>query len=287
MTLPIQMQERLGRGSTGTVYRAIWEGREVAVKELHPHLRTDERRREGLRREVEVLRGLEHDRVVRVLAYDEEAGRVVMEYVRGRTLRALLSEPEPRLLPILTALADAAQGLMYIHSRRLVHKDVKPENIFVPESGGAKIGDFGFVERSGGMLGILKRWLGRSRIQGTIAYMAPELLRGSVPSHKSDAFSFGVTLYEGITGRRPFRSTLEEVGGAGVDVPGTAADVVRKILKRDPEPPTRVRPGLPRDLDALVTGLLAKAPESRLEMTNAYIGLRGMVARLQARRAGA
>ncbi len=289
MTLPIELKERVGRGSFGTVYRALWEGREVAVKELHPWVLQDVRRLDALRQEVELLRSLEHERVVRMLAYDEETGRVVMEFIRGKTFRVLLDDPAAKLSALLGILQDVAQGLMFLHSRRLVHKDVKPENVFVPESGGAKLGDFGFAERAGGLGGWLRRLAGRQRIQGTVAYMAPEVLQGGVPSGKSDAFSLGVMIYEAAAGRRPFRSSSEQVAKVegGQEVSRGAGDVIRKILQHDPEPPSRAKSGVPREIDAVALALLGKDPSERLEVTNAYIALRNAVAKIQARRSEA
>ncbi|MBI4229483.1 MAG: serine/threonine protein kinase [Planctomycetes bacterium] len=283
------MKERVGRGSFGTVYRALWEGREVAVKELHPWVRQDAGRLDALRQEVDLLRSLDHERVVRVLAYDGENGRVVMEFVRGKTFRALLDDPGSRLSALLASLQDVAQGLMFLHSRRLVHKDVKPENIFVSESGGAKLGDFGFAQRTGGLGGWLRRLAGRQRIQGTVAYMAPEILKGGSPSGKSDAFSLGVVIYEAAALRRPFRSSSEQISKVegGAEVSRGAGEVVRKILKHDPEPPSRARPGVPREIDAVALGLLAKDPSERLEVTHAFMALRTAVAKIQARRSEA
>ncbi len=199
-----------------------------------------------------VARLAEHPRIAPVFDYGEENGvpYVVSQYMAGGTLGGLLLRAPENRLPIASALVFAdqiCQALAHAHALGVVHRDVKPENVWLTDDGFAKLGDFGLateLARSGGE---------SDRVTvGTALYMAPEQALGRKLDQRSDLYSLGATLYELLTGRPPFDG--EKV-----------ADVIARHIGTEPEAPSRRNPDVPAALDALVLKLLAKAPERRFE----------------------
>ncbi len=195
-----RLQECIGAGSFGQVYRAIDEvtGDEVAVKLLIAQRRVDF---EDFRREARILSRLHHHALVPTYELSRDHGQwfFAMEYVRGSHITRSFpasSHPEPsgeRLRPILSAIVDC---LRYVHSRGVVHADLKPENVLLRDDDDrVAVIDFG--------LSRLLEQLPRPGMAGTPAYMAPELLWGSAATQRSDAYALGVLVYECLTGARP------------------------------------------------------------------------------------
>ena len=199
---------RLGAGGMGLVYRATdtLGGREteVAVKVLSPELLADETARSRFLDEAESLQRLRHPNIVALRGVDFDAQRdlylLVMELLQGRTLREELAEqagPLP-LERIVDVLGQASAGLAHAHEHDLVHRDVKPENLFVCADGRVKLLDFGLARMGDRQAGTYTR-LGA----GTPLYMAPEQLKGETPDARADVYSLGVVLWECLTGELP------------------------------------------------------------------------------------
>ena len=238
---------RLGAGGMGLVYRATdtLGGREteVAVKVLSPELLADESARSRFLDEAESLQRLRHPNIVDLRGVDFDAQRdlylLVMELLQGRTLREELAEhagPLP-LERIVDVLGQACAGLAHAHEHDLVHRDVKPENLFVCADGRVKLLDFGLARMGDRQAGTYTR-LGA----GTPLYMAPEQLKGEPPDARADVYSLGVVLWECLTGELP---------------PAT-------------EPASRLREGLAPRWDELVTMSTTRRREERLSSAEEF-----------------
>lgn len=236
----------ISTGGMSTLYlgRHREMGRQVAIKQLHPHLARDQALVKRFEREAKILGGLRHHHIVDILDFfrHQDAFYIVLEYIEGRSLKDLLSARSP--LPITAAAnigAQVARGLGYAHGRGVVHRDIKPANILFTVLGVAKIADFG--------LAFAKEALGLTdpgTFFGTPAYLAPEQIKGEKGDVRSDLFSFGVVLYEMLSGQNPF---------AG----GTASDCMDRVLRHRPPKLSGLPPGLSR----LALELLEKDPSRR------------------------
>ena len=223
--------EKIGAGGMGVVYRAHDEhlDREVAIKVLSPGTLTNEDARKRFRKEARSLSKLNHPNIATVHDFDSQGDidYLVMEYVPGKTLRDRICEgPLPEIETIRLAI-ELADGLAAAHERSLVHRDLKPENIRLTLDGRPKILDFGLAK----LIRPLTDCTTESKISvaGTLPYMAPEQLLGSVVDQRTDLFSLGVVLYEMATGQRP----LAEV---------ERANWMAAILHTPPVPPTKLNP---------------------------------------------
>jgi serine/threonine-protein kinase len=222
----LELIEPVGRGGMGTVWRARDRRleRDVAVKFLAEELAAQPEFAARFEREAQALARLSHPGIVAVHDFGRDGGRayIVMEYVRGRPLAALLPLPPERAREVALEVLDA---LAYAHAAGLVHRDVKPENILVEESGRVKVSDFGLARLAGpAPSGWTVTTAGR--MVGTPGYMAPEAVAGAAPDPRTDVFSMGVALYEMVSGRRP--------AGDFAPLPGPLDRVVRRALAPDP-----------------------------------------------------
>jgi serine/threonine-protein kinase len=251
---PYRLIRRLGIGGMGEVFLAYDERleRPVAIKQLRRESVLDPGRRERLRREARSAARLSHPHIVQV--YDIlEAGpadsgdSIVMEYVAGRSIADLLQEG-PLPLPTAVSLAwQIADGLAAAHAAGLIHRDLKAENVLVEDGGRARILDFGLAKPLDGNEETLTE---HGAVLGTYRAMSPEQSRGEPADARSDLFSFGVLLYEMLTGISPFagRSPVE---------------ILRRIDGEPARPVAELRREIPRDLAALVHDLLEKDPARR------------------------
>ena len=230
-----RIRRRLGAGGMGLVYQATDRlgGREVevALKVLSPELLADESARSRFLDEAESLQRLRHPNIVALRGVDFDAQRdlylLVMELLQGRTLREELAEhagPLP-LERIVDVLGQACAGLAHAHEHDLVHRDVKPENLFLCADGRVKLLDFGLVRLAGGQAGTYTR-LGA----GTPLYMAPEQLKGEPPDARTDLYSLGVVLWECLTGELPPAAEPASQLRQGLD--GRWDDLVGHATKR-------------------------------------------------------
>jgi len=245
-----RIESRISVGSIATSYVGVVPGgkKRYLIKVLHPYLLQDERLRERFLREAKILQELEHPGIVRVIEYGEEGGKnfIVQEYLSGKNLKEVLEEKGPLGFDEVRKIAlELLNLLAYLHSHGVLHRDIKPSNVMMLDDGSVKLVDFG-----------LAKPLSRTPITldgefvGTPEYTAPELFRGREESPSSDLFSLGATLYEVLTGRRAF-------GGENI------SEILRAVLETDPPRPSRLRRGVPPDLENLVMRLLRKDPDER------------------------
>jgi hypothetical protein len=236
-----RLVRRLGGGGMGAVYEAeeITSGRPVALKLIQPDIAGSGEALVRFRQEGRLASSVAHPRCVFVLAADEAAGRpyIVMELMPGSTLSDLIRERGP--LPVEEAVAkilDVIDGLAEAHRVGLVHRDVKPSNCFLEAGGRVKIGDFGLARS----LLVDARLTRTDAFVGTPLYAAPEQIHKKDPTDaQSDVYSVAATLYFLLTGQAPFEG-------------GDAMSTLARIVTDDAPPMRRLRPELPRALDAVV-----------------------------------
>ncbi|GIK52750.1 MAG: protein kinase [Planctomycetaceae bacterium] len=198
----------LGAGGMGKVYRGRHEGLdiEVAIKVMSGDLAKDTTARQRFMREARTAAKLDHPNVVRVLTVDEKDGApyIVMEFVDGSDLAALVKQAG-RLAPVptLQALAQVADGLAAAHEQGIIHRDIKPHNIFVSRQGRVKLGDFGLARATEQTTELTMP----GSAMGTANYMSPEQAQGQELGPKSDVYSLGITAYHLLSGQTPYTGT--------------------------------------------------------------------------------
>jgi tetratricopeptide (TPR) repeat protein/tRNA A-37 threonylcarbamoyl transferase component Bud32 len=258
--------DRLGGGGMGDVYLAedTRLHRRVALKMLRDSGPDDAPGRARLMREARLASGLNHPAIAVIYEIDEaemDEGRrsfIAMEYVTGETLSAMAGRDRPAVARALEIAVQIADALAEAHARGVVHRDVKPSNVMITESGRVKVLDFGlakyvpFADETGETLtrGPVDGAGGDGALVGTIAYMSPEQARGGVVDARSDVFSLGVVVYELLAGRQPF---------AGAN----AVQVVDAILHKDPPPLAELDDPGAAPLLRLLRRMLAKDPDQR------------------------
>jgi eukaryotic-like serine/threonine-protein kinase len=247
------IQKLLGKGATGTVYLAkdTFTGREVALKTIEPEVFRDPEfgtvYRSQFQNEASLAGKLRHPHIVAILdaVLGEDSGHVAMELVRGGDLSQHATPG--KLLPAADVLQigfKCCGAMDYAYREQgIVHRDLKPANIMISRGTEIKISDFGaaFLKKS---------QAAQSAAMGSPYYMAPEQIQGGEPTLHSDMYSLGVVLYELLVGRRPFTADKLET-------------LVQTILQTEAVPPSEVKPGLPREIDAVVMRALKKDPGQR------------------------
>lgn len=239
-----RLQRLLGTGSMGRVYVATdeWQDREVAVKLLPLAASSSPAHANLYRRfcrEAELLCGLRHPNLVELSAFHAAAGVLVMEYLPSGSLWSA-TLPLPLLL-LRRLLAEVVDALLLVHSAGVLHRDIKPHNLFLSRSGAAKLADFGAATL---------RDIGLTQTEGlvgTLAYMAPEQLEGRDLSFATDVYGLAVTAFELCTGQLPFRGP----------------DFIEQHLTAPPPNARTVRPSLPQPWAELLQRLLQKTPAAR------------------------
>ncbi len=240
---------KLGSGGMAEVYLAEDEelGRKVALKMLDERHARDDQFVERFKREARNAAGLSHPHIVRIYDRGQAEGTyyIAMEYLDGPTLKELLVRKGPT--PPLTAIKFAREilsALAEAHKHDIVHRDIKPHNVIVSPDWTVKVTDFG-IARSGA-----SQMTEAGSIVGTAQYLSPEQARGKPVDQRSDLYSLGIVLYEMLTGKVPF------TGDAAVEI-------AMKHLSAIPDPPSKLRPEISHDLDAVVMRALAKDPADR------------------------
>jgi serine/threonine protein kinase len=211
----------------------------------------------GAEREAKVLGSLAHPYIVRLLGL-EEPGLLLMEFIEGQTLASMIDEARAHRLGVSDAMRVAihlAAALQHVHARGFIHLDVKPANVMISGNGRPILFDFGSAR---GMDALRP-----GRVTGTDLYIAPEECALGEATPASDVFSFGVSLYEMLTGEVPFGK-------------GTEADPFPQT-SREAIPARRLRPSLPKELDALVLSCLAREPERRPDLHSLTLSLHGFI----------
>jgi WD40 repeat protein len=257
----------LGTGGMGTVYRAedTRLGRPVALKFLNDALAQDPQAVERFQREARAASTLSHPSICVVHDVGDFEGRpfIAMELLEGRTLKRWIHEGPRRFDALLELAIEIGDGLSAAHAKGIVHRDVKPTNVFVTTEGQAKVLDFGLAKLSRPLdPDSVSSWPTASEdrevrtspgaVLGTVGYMSPEQARGWELDVRTDLFSFGAVLYEMATGRAPFDGD-------------TTALVFDAILNRDPVPPSHLDATLPEALDRIVLRALEKDRDVRYQ----------------------
>jgi TonB family protein len=245
-----KIAEEIGRGAMGVVYRAVDPaiGRTVAIKVINESYLNSvgvepAEYFERFKREAEVAGRLNHPGIAKI--YDLGPNFIIMEYIDGRDLSALLRAPtQQHLSEALNIVSQISSALDHAHAHGVIHRDVKPANILVQPDGGVKVMDFGLARIDSSTL------TAAGEILGSASYMAPEIVKGRPATAQSDIFSLGVVAYELMTGNRPF-------GGASISA------IIHSIVQATPRPIHVVNLSLPPDYDVIFARVLAKEATDR------------------------
>ena len=248
----------LGKGAMGVVYKAFdpMIKRFVALKTIHLGFTEppDDDIAQRFHREAQAAGNLNHQNIVGIYEYGEDAGRafIAMQYVEGQTLVDLLKGKHRfSLADIQLILSSVLAALDYSHRKGVIHRDVKPGNIMRDNTGTVKVMDFGIARIESSEL------TQTGTILGTPGYMSPEQLLGETVDLRSDLYSAGIVLYELLTGERAFTGS-------------SFASVIYKVIHSDLPPPSRLKPTLPGNLDALVAKACAKKKDDRYQTAGEF-----------------
>jgi serine/threonine-protein kinase len=242
---------KLGAGGMADVYLAEDQelGRRVAIKILNGRHANDDQFIERFRREAKNAAALNHPNIVSI--YDrgeaEDTYYIAMEFLDGRSLKELIVGHGQA--PVKVAVEYARQilsALRFAHRHGIVHRDIKPHNVLVDREGRVKVTDFG-IARAG-----TSQMTETGSIVGTAQYLSPEQARGGEVDQRSDLYSLGIVLYELLTGKTPFEGD-------------TPVEIAMKHLSTPPQPPSKLRSDIPRELDMVVLRALAKDPDDRYQ----------------------
>jgi len=243
--------EKLGEGGMGVVYKAedTKLRRTVALKFLPSHLSASEQDKARFIQEAQSASALNHPNVCTIHDIQEHDGQmfIVMECVEGKTLRHIIQSAIPNLQSAIAYAIQIGDALHEAHGKGVVHRDVKAENIMVNTKNQIKVMDFGLAKLKGSL-----KLTRTSSTVGTLAYMSPEQIQGGEVDARSDIFSFGVVLFEMLTGHMPFRGEHE-------------AAMMYSILNEDAEQLTKYLPDASPELLHILGRALEKDPEDRYQ----------------------
>ena len=256
-----KMLSLLGAGGMGEVYlaRDTTLDRQVALKFLPEELQQDTTARKRFLREAKSAAALDHPFICHIHEVGETEGQffIAMEYVQGMMLQDQLAKGPLPVREAVETAAEIAEALEAAHKQTIVHRDLKPANIMLTPEGHVKVMDFGLAKRLTAAEGreeeITTKLTQDDSILGTVPYMSPEQLRGQSVDARSDIFSFGVVLYEMLTGVHPFKR-------------GGQMETANAIFSEPVPPLSRYKEGIPGLLQHTVKKMLAKDPDSRYQL---------------------
>jgi serine/threonine-protein kinase len=239
----------LGAGGMGKVYkvRNVLSDRVEAMKVLLPNLEGDSDLVQRFLREIKVQAALDHPNIARLHTAQVWNNQLLMlmEYVEGSSLEKLLQHGPVAVREACGYLAQVLDALAYAHERGIVHRDIKPANIMLTPQGAIKLMDFGIARMQSD-----RRLTQTGHTLGSLFYMSPEQIRGAPLDPRSDLYSLGITMYEMVTGRRPFEGTSD-------------FSLMSAHLEQTPAAPVQVVPGIPSALSDIILTAIAKDPGAR------------------------
>jgi eukaryotic-like serine/threonine-protein kinase len=246
----------LGSGGMGRVFkvRNVISNREEAMKILLPDFASDPDLAARFMAEIRTLAGLDHPGIAQLRTAFQYQNQfvMVMEYVEGATLDRLAAQTRIPVDRMLDYASQVLAALSYAHGRGVTHRDIKPSNIMITTHGLVKLMDFGIAKSTNDMQ--LTR---PGTTMGSVYYMSPEQVRGDAVDARSDLYSFGVTLYEMLTGQKPFRAD-------------TSYSVLNAQLNQAPTPLIAINPALSPELSGIVLHAMAKKPEDRFQTADEF-----------------
>jgi Tol biopolymer transport system component/predicted Ser/Thr protein kinase len=253
------ISEKLGEGGMGVVYKAEDKklDRLVALKFLPPQFTVNKSDKARFIQEAKAAAAINHPNVcvIHDMLEHENQQFIVMEYVEGQTLREVIYGDRRRgevtshlqINEVLNYAIQIAEALQAAHEKDIIHRDIKSENIMVNTKDQIKVMDFGLAKLKGSL-----KLTKKSSTVGTVAYMSPEQIQGHEVDARSDIFSFGVVLYEMLTGQLPFKGEYESA-------------MIYSILNEEPEPLTKIRTDLSEKLEQILNRVLIKNPNKRYQ----------------------
>ena len=245
----------VGNGRHCQVWEAMHDGKNerFALKVINAAYRNDSEQLNLMKHEFSVGKDLVHPNVIRSIEFDnsKDCPFLAMEFFASATnLKQLIVQGVNKIArQIPKIIQQGAEGLAYLHRQGWYHKDIKPNNFLVNPAAEVKLIDFAIAERKKGLLG---RMLGRSKVQGTRSYMAPEQIRGQAINHQADVYSFGCVVFELLTGKPPYTGNSEN-------------ELLNKHLKAPVPSPETYNKNLTYKCVQLVKSMLQKTPELRPE----------------------
>ena len=246
----------LGAGGMGQVYkvRNVFSERIEAMKVLLPNMSSDPDLAQRFLREIQVQAALDHPNIARLHAAQRVGDQLVMvmELVEGSSLEKLIEQRALTLNDSVNYVSQVLDALTYAHGRGVVHRDVKPANIMVTPSGVVKLMDFGIAHIKAD-----RRLTQTGTAVGSLYYMSPEQIQGAEPDPRSDLYALGITLYEMVTGRRPFQGDSD-------------FSIMAAHMQQVPAAPIEIVPNVPSDLSDIIVMAIARDPAARFQSADAF-----------------
>jgi len=247
--LHYRILEKLGEGGMGIVYLAedTKLERQVAIKFLPSHISSNSDERKRFEIEAKTAAALNHINIATIHAIEEVNDEmfIVMEYIDGQELKEKISKGTVTIDQTIKIATQMAEGIQEAHSKGIVHRDIKSSNIMITEKGQIKIMDFGLAKVGAGI-----QLTKEHSTLGTAPYMSPEQIRGDEVDQRTDIWSFGVVIYEMLTGELPFKGDYEQA-------------VIYSILNESPASPKEIRPDIPSELKDIIIKALVKDRHER------------------------
>lgn len=251
-----EILEVLGQGGMGAVYRVRnrLSDRQEAMKQVLPHIASKPEAAERFLREIRIQASLQHPNIaaLHTAMHIQQGIFMIMELIDGQSVEAMLRHGAMPLDQAIRIADDILSALMYAHARGIVHRDIKPANILITSRGMPKLTDFGIARATD--QGMITR---SGMAIGSVHYMSPEQVMSKATDERSDLYSLGVTLYEMLTGTRPFDGESEYT-------------IMSAHLGRTPRSPSAIVSSIPSDISSVVLRSMAKTPEERFQTAAAF-----------------